>query len=89
MKSNIPNLYNSKILNNFINSHGWIDYNSFNKWINEQGYDIIILERHNQTDGEVHFRYIDQLTKKSIDFNGNYWDGKSFYKIIEWIISIR
>ena len=36
----------------------WIDYNQFNDWMSNNGFRVIQLERHNQTDGEVHFRYI-------------------------------
>ena len=68
----------------FFNEHGWISYSKFNDWMVKKGFDVLELENHNRTDGEVHFRYTHKISGKAFDFNGNYWDGLSFYSIIEW-----
>lgn len=65
--------------------HGWINYSEFNEWMTERGFNVTQLERHNRTDGEVHFRYRHKVTAQIFDFNGNYWNGKSFAKVVEWL----
>lgn len=81
----MKNIPKSEILNRFTNEHGWMNYGEFNDWMLSQGYEITELERHSRTDGEVHFRYTKSALSHSFDFNGNYWDGKSFGAIIDWL----
>jgi hypothetical protein len=80
---------NSDILNEFSNSHGWFDYDGFNNHLIKENFQIAKLERHNRTDGEVHFRYTHKPTNESFDFNGNYWNAQSFHSLIEWISTIK
>ena len=72
-------------LDKFINEHGWISYSEFNQCLIDRGFEITELNRHNQTDGEVHFRYLNKSTNKFFDFNGNYWNGSGFSIIIDWL----
>ena len=71
-------------LKQFTNQYGWIDYARFNEWMSNNGFRVIQLERHNQTDGEVHFRYTHIATGKSYDLNANRWDASSFDIINSW-----
>ena len=73
------------VIARFSNEHGWISYSEFNKWMIGRGFDVTERERHNRTDGEVHFMYSHQATSKTLDFNGNYWYGESFEKVVEWL----
>lgn len=67
------------------NLHGWISYSKFNEWMAERGFEVTELDRHNRTDGEVHFRYRHNVTLQTFDFNGNYWNGESFGRVVEWL----
>ena len=80
-----PALRQTDVIARFSNSHGWIDYSKFNEWMNERGFNVNKLDRHNRTDGEVHFRYRHKITSQTFDFNGNYWSGESFEKVIDWL----
>lgn len=73
------------VISRFSNPHGWIDYSKFNEWMSRLGFSVMELERHNMTDGEVHFRYKHKVTAKTFDFNGNYWNKESFAKVVEWL----
>ncbi len=73
------------VIARFSNSHGWISYSEFNEWMTERGFNVTQLERHNRTDGEVHFKYRHKVTAQTFEFNGNYWSGKSFGKVVEWL----
>ena len=73
------------VIARFSNEHGWISYSEFNKWMIGRGFNVTQLERHNRTDGEVHFMYSHKATSKTLDFNGNYWSGESFEKVVEWL----
>ena len=73
------------VISRFSNPHGWIDYSKFNEWMSKLGFSVMELERHNMTDGEVHFRYKHKITAKTFDFNGNYWNKESFAKVVEWL----
>jgi hypothetical protein len=77
------------LLNEFSNSHGWFDYDGFNNELMQMDFSVQKLERHNRTDGEVHFRYTYNPTNESFDFNGNYWNAQSFNPIIEWIVNTK
>jgi hypothetical protein len=61
----------STIIAWFSNNHGWLDYSAFNEWMVLRGFSVTQLERHNRTDGEVHFRYTHTATSQSFEFNGN------------------
>jgi len=73
------------VIYRFSNTHGWMDYSKFNAWMSELGFSVTELERHNMTDGEVHFRYKHKVTANTFDFNGNYWNKESFAKVVEWL----
>ena len=75
----------SNVIASFSNYHGWISYSRFNDWMKNRGFDVIELERHNMTDGQVHFKYVHKDTLQSFEFNGNYWSAKSFSKVVEWL----
>lgn len=68
------------------NDYGWINYVRFDEWMEANGFTIKVLERHNRTDGEVHYRYTHIETGSWYDFNGNYYNYRTFSKIIEWIV---
>jgi hypothetical protein len=85
-ESTSPPLLIADVIARFSNIHGWISYSKFNKWMSERGFNVTQLERHNRTDGEVHFRYRHKVNSKTFEFNGNYWNGESFGKVIEWLI---
>ena len=78
-------LNTADVISRFSNEHGWISYSEFNKWMIGRGFDVTERERHNRTDGEVHFLYSHKATSKTLDFNGNYWYGESFEKVVEWL----
>jgi len=80
-----PPLCVADVIARFSNEHGWISYSEFNKWMIGRGFNVTQLERHNRTDGEVHFMYSCKATSKTLDFNGNYWYGESFGRVVEWI----
>jgi hypothetical protein len=73
----------------FSNNHGWFDYDGFNNELMQMDFSVQKLERHNRTDGEVHFRYTHNPTNKSFDFNGNYWNAQSFNPLIDWIVNTK
>ena len=68
----------------FLNSHGWLLCDLFHRYLLSEGISKTELERHNRTDGEVHYRYLNGSTKETFDFNGNYWSGKSFDMVLEF-----
>lgn len=74
----------TSIITLFTNEHGWINYSDFNRWMMKRGFTVSELDKHNKTDGEVHFRY-EHVSAQSFDFNGNYWNAESFKKIIDWL----
>ena len=67
----------------FVNEHGWVDFQRINHFLTRNGYSIHILDRHNRTDGEIHCMYINKTTKKSYEFNGNYWSQESFIELFD------
>ena len=78
-------LNTADVIARFSNSHGWISYSEFNEWMTERGFNVTQLERHNRTDGEVHFKYRHKVKEQTFEFNGNYWSGESFGRVVEWI----
>jgi len=88
--SKLPKELKSKSFSEvFISQHGWINYGTFNSWALSQGFNVTQLERHNRTDGEVHFMYECKISGEKLEFNGNYWNGQSFQKVYDWIINLR
>ena len=62
----------------------WFDIGKFNKWLKDMGIDVDHGERHNQTDGEVHY-----ILKRGMDvfaLHANYWDYRSpgWQEAINW-----
>ena len=89
-KQNLDNQQNQQlntadVIALFSNEHGWISYSEFNEWMIGRGFDVTQLERHNRTDGEVHFKYRHKVKEQTFEFNGNYWSGESFKKVVEWL----
>jgi hypothetical protein len=80
-----PQLNIGAVIARFSNAHGWLSYSKFNEWMTDRGFNVTQLERHNRTDGEVHFRYRHKVNSKTFEFNGNYWNGESFGKVIDWL----
>jgi hypothetical protein len=80
-----PPLIIADVIARFSNAHGWISYSKFNEWMKKRGVSVTQLERHNRTDGEVHFRYRHKVSGQTFEFNGNYWSGESFGKVVEWL----
>jgi hypothetical protein len=80
-----PPLVVTDVLAQFNAGGSWISRTAFNKWMEERGFEVTTLERDNRTDGEVHHRYSHKATGKSYEFHGNYWQGSSFGKVVEWL----
>ncbi len=74
-----------KTIDKFCSKHGWVNYELFNEWMSNNGFEVTELERHNQTDGEVHFKYTHKQTRFEYELNGNRWDKQSFEAVSEWI----
>uniref|UniRef100_A0A6H1ZQA5 Uncharacterized protein n=1 Tax=viral metagenome TaxID=1070528 RepID=A0A6H1ZQA5_9ZZZZ len=62
----------------------WVDLERWRGWILSRGISIIEGERHNQTDGEVH--YLLKFGSASYDFHANYWDWRcGWQNSIDWV----
>ena len=64
-------LNTADVIARFSNEHGWISYSEFNEWMIERGFNVTQLERHNRTDGEVHFKMI--------------WQEIQFIACVDWM----
>ena len=65
----------------------WIDLEKWEKWIRNNGISVTYGERHNRTDGEVH--YILSYKNNLYNMHANYWDWHTgWQKAIDWVESI-
>ena len=70
---------------NYVNSYGWVNYDALNKDLQTQNYEIVEREYHNNTDGEVHYKYTNIRTGDSYELLANYWDVSSFDEFKKWL----
>lgn len=65
----------------------WFDIGKFRKWIQSRGVSITDGNKHNHTDGEVH--YVLNYGSEVFDLHANYWDWRSGWQgAIYWVESI-
>ena len=66
------------------NQPPWFDIGKWRRWAESKGITIIEGDRHNRTDGEVH--YILEHGTDTLDLHTNYWDWRSGWDdAIVWI----
>jgi hypothetical protein len=73
------------LVRHYTNSNGWVNYNAINEDLQTRNYEIIEREYHNNTDGEVHYKYTNTHTGDSYELLANYWDVSSFGEFKEWL----
>ncbi len=62
----------------------WVDTEKWKRWVKDQGCSIKLGNRHNRTDGEVH--YIIHRDNKFYDLNANYYNGRyGWQESIDWV----
>jgi hypothetical protein len=65
----------------------WFDIKNWYIWTKSKGVSISKGDRHNQTDGEVH--YILKYGENTFDLHANYWDYRlGWQEVINWTESI-
>jgi hypothetical protein len=69
----------------YTNLYGWVNYDALNKQLQKQNYEIVEREYHNNTDGEVHYKYTNIRTGDSYELLANYWDVSSFDEFKKWL----
>lgn len=75
----------AKIIAKYSNNHGWFYYEKFNRWLIQKRIKSTKMERHNRTDGELHFKYTHIPSGESFIFLGNQWTNTNIDKIVQWI----